>query len=135
MFVEFYKGMLGNNNQRYAKANGRIFSMEKTLSIDQQLTLLKPVTDQEIKVIFSMNENKSPGPEGYGSGFYKAAWPIIGREVSYVIPEFFKTSKLLKQINATLIYVIPKTESPKKASDFRPIACCNIIYSDIQTIM
>lgn len=82
-----------------------------------------------------MNDNKSSGPDGYGSCFYKAAWPIIGEEIFLAIKDFFKTGKLLKQINATQLALIPKVQNPEKAGDYRPMACCNILYKAISKIL
>ncbi|KAL2252836.1 UNVERIFIED_CONTAM: Retrovirus-related Pol polyprotein from type-1 retrotransposable element R2 [Sesamum indicum] len=48
------------------------------------------------------------GPDGYSSGFFKAAWPIVGHEVSSAVLDFFNTGRLLKQINTTLLALIPK---------------------------
>ncbi|XP_049346442.1 uncharacterized protein LOC125810992 [Solanum verrucosum] len=47
---------------------------------------------------------------GYGSGFYKAAWSVVGEDVTNAVLEFFQNSKILKQINATSFALIPKIE-------------------------
>nr|GEW98105.1 RNA-directed DNA polymerase, eukaryota, reverse transcriptase zinc-binding domain protein [Tanacetum cinerariifolium] len=39
------------------------------------------------------------------------------------------------EINATLIALIPKMNTPNKVSDFRPTACCNVIYKCISEIL
>lgn len=72
--------------------------------------------------------NKSPGPDGFGSGFFKSAWNIVGDEVSEVVLDFLKNGKLLKQLNATLISLIPTMPNPMNDGQFRPISCCNTIY-------
>ncbi|KAM3304323.1 hypothetical protein P3S67_015355 [Capsicum chacoense] len=69
-----------------------------------------------------MNINRSPGPEGYESGFFRAVWHIVGPEVCDAIKDFFQNDKLLKQLNATVIFLIPKIEKPEYASQFRPIS-------------
>ncbi|KAK4384052.1 Retrovirus-related Pol polyprotein from type-2 retrotransposable element R2DM [Sesamum angolense] len=51
---------------------------------------------------------QSPWTDGFSSGFFKAAWPVVGGEVSNAIIDFFKTGRLLKQLNATLLTLIPK---------------------------
>ncbi|KAK4382260.1 hypothetical protein Sango_2889900 [Sesamum angolense] len=63
----------------------------------------------EIKdAFFDIAEDKAPGPDGYSSGFYKAAWPVIGEEIIKAILEFFTTGRLLKQVNTTILALIPK---------------------------
>lgn len=40
--------------------------------MDQQLDLLQPFTSTDVKtVIFQIDSNKSPGPDGYGSASLK----------------------------------------------------------------
>ncbi|GJR25993.1 hypothetical protein Tco_1102225 [Tanacetum coccineum] len=41
---------------------------------------------------------------------------------------------LLGEVNATSISLIPKLETPSKISDFRLIACCNVIYKCIKAL-
>ncbi|KAL2237664.1 UNVERIFIED_CONTAM: hypothetical protein Sindi_0958100 [Sesamum indicum] len=60
------------------------------------------------QAVFDIAEDKAPGPDGYSSGFFKASWPIIGQEVSLAVLEFFNTGRILKQINTTLLALIPK---------------------------
>lgn len=48
---------------------------------------------------------------------------------------FFSNGQLLGEINATLLALIPKVSTPNKVSEFRPIACCNVIYKCISKIL
>ena len=51
-------------------------------------------SDMEIKeVIFSIPSEKSPRPDGYNSGFFKASWEIMGPLVIDAVKEFFETKK------------------------------------------
>jgi hypothetical protein len=36
-----------------------------------------------------MRANKAPGLDGFSAEFFKAAWPIIGKEVVKAIKNFF----------------------------------------------
>ncbi|GJV34890.1 RNA-directed DNA polymerase, eukaryota, reverse transcriptase zinc-binding domain protein [Tanacetum coccineum] len=97
--------------------------------------MIKDVSDLEIKnAMFGISNSKAPGPDGYTACFFKKAWPIIGNDVCYAIKEFFMTGKILKEINYTLILIL-KTPNPKLVTEFRPIACCNVIYKCISKIL
>ncbi|KAL0461555.1 UNVERIFIED_CONTAM: hypothetical protein Slati_0043100 [Sesamum latifolium] len=64
---------------------------------------------EDIKLaFFDIADDKSPGPDGYSAAFYKAIWQVIGDEVTRTVMEFFINGLLLKQINATLLVLIPK---------------------------
>ncbi|XP_075084714.1 uncharacterized protein LOC142167969 [Nicotiana tabacum] len=68
---------------------------------------MKPFERKEVKAaIFQIDSNKSQGPDGYGSGFFKSAWPR--EEIIDAVLEFFKNGKLLGQLNETNIALIPK---------------------------
>ncbi|KAL0294900.1 UNVERIFIED_CONTAM: hypothetical protein Sradi_6862100 [Sesamum radiatum] len=68
--------------------------------------------------LFDIDEAKGPGPEGYSSGFFKTAWPIVGKEVTQAILDFFATGRLLKQENATLLSLIPMVQQPTLVAEF-----------------
>ena len=41
-------------------------------------TLIKPPTLKEIRTaLFSIDSNKTPGPDGFGAGFFKTYWHIL----------------------------------------------------------
>ncbi|XP_015159339.1 uncharacterized protein [Solanum tuberosum] len=85
--------------------------------------------------MFQIYSTKSPGPEGYDSGFYKAAWSLVGEDVTNAVQEFFQNSKILRQINSTSITLNPKIEVPEVASQYRPISYSNVIYKCISKLI
>ncbi|KAL0433540.1 UNVERIFIED_CONTAM: hypothetical protein Slati_2688300 [Sesamum latifolium] len=90
----------------------------------------------EIKeALFDINEDSAQGPDGFSSGFFKSTWEVVGEDFCQAIMEFFAHGCLLKQVNATLIILIPKVQLPTKVGDFRPISYCNVIYKVITKIM
>nr|GEX87556.1 hypothetical protein [Tanacetum cinerariifolium] len=85
----------------------------KVLSDSDAEYMIRSVFNNEIrKALFEIDGNKAPGPNG-----------------------FFKNGKILKEINATVISLVPKTATPSKVSDFHPIACCNVIYKVVSKII
>ncbi|GJU61513.1 hypothetical protein Tco_1243348 [Tanacetum coccineum] len=94
------------------------------------------MSSQEIHdAIFSMGNDKSPGPDGYMVVFFKKAWDIIKHDVIKFVQEFFVNGTLLKELNHTIIALIPKVASPLKINDYRPIYCCNILFKCISKII
>nr|GEW08179.1 RNA-directed DNA polymerase, eukaryota, reverse transcriptase zinc-binding domain protein [Tanacetum cinerariifolium] len=98
--------------------------------------MVSEVCDKEIKdALFDIDGDKASGPDGFSSEFFKKAWDLIGKDFCSAVKEFFRSGKLLGEINATLIALIPKVSTPHKVSDFRPIACCNDMYNCISKIL
>lgn len=104
--------------------------------LDQSRNMISHPQPSEIeKTIFKLNPNKSPGPDGLTSGFYKAVWPILGSEVTAGIRSFFFNGFLPYSSNATILTLVPKHSGASAISDYRPIACCNTLYKVISKLL
>ncbi|KAL4334719.1 hypothetical protein GQ457_07G002500 [Hibiscus cannabinus] len=105
------------------------------LATDVKDDLVAPVTMKEVKdVVFGMNGNKAPGPDGYSAKFFQVAWRIVGDDFMRAVLYFFSSCSLPTAFNSTILTLVPKVEVPSCAAEFRPIACCSIVYKyQIQT--
>jgi len=133
----FYRNLWGTKHMVFTEGHTtRIQQLSSpTISADKSLLLEKEVTAEEIKeTIFSMKSNKAPGPDGHTADFFKAAWPVVGGDV-FAISSFFASGILLKKVNATILTLVPKKPNPSVMGEFRPIACCNVIYKCINKIL
>jgi hypothetical protein len=74
--------------------------------------------DEVYKVICSMNKNKAPDPDGFSAGFFQAAWPVVGEAVCEVVLEFFHTGKMLREVNATILTIVPKKPNLAAVGDY-----------------
>lgn len=133
-FVSFYKKLLGSKDDC-----DRMYGLEDWCSKVQQnkiSDLIKEVSDEEIKLaMFNIGDDKAPGPDGYTSCFFKSAWNVLGKDVISAVKEFFSSGKLLKEVNASIISLIPKVQNPQSVGEFRPIALCNVLYKCISKIL
>ncbi|GFY97543.1 hypothetical protein Acr_12g0000840 [Actinidia rufa] len=135
MFVDYYMNLLGTKKACQKLDVGSVAG-GRMVSNEQSANLTRAVTDKEIKeALFSIGEDKAPGPDGYSSCFFKKSWDMIGTDVCAAIKEFFSAGTILKQMNHTIIALVPKTRNATKVEEFRPISCCNVTYKIIAKIL
>lgn len=101
----------------------------------QASILLIPAVEEITKLMFSLNPNKAPGPDGLTSGFFKASWSVLGLECITSIQQFFNSGFLPKTTNSTILSLVPKFTGATKISDYRPISCLNTIYKVISWLL
>ncbi|GJV01914.1 RNA-directed DNA polymerase, eukaryota, reverse transcriptase zinc-binding domain protein [Tanacetum coccineum] len=122
MFVSHFEKNLGTQDVVY-EVEDAVSLFTKRLDADKAMELIKDVTNEEIKeAIFSIEDNKASGPDGFSSKFFKAAWMVIGNDVCAAIKEFFTSGKLLGEFNTTLISLVPKSKTPARVIDYRQIS-------------
>ena len=56
-------------------------------------------------------------------------------DVSQAVLSCLNSGSLLKSINHTFITLVPKVQSPKRVTDFRPISLCNVIYKIVSKVI
>ncbi|KAH0700964.1 hypothetical protein KY284_015179 [Solanum tuberosum] len=56
----------------------------------------------------SIGNDKAPDIDGYNAYFFKYTWKIIKKDTIDVVHSFFKTEKLYKLVNCTLVTLTPK---------------------------
>lgn len=82
-----------------------------------------------------MPSSKSPGPDGYPCEFFKTAWSVIAQDFTVAIQSVFRFGFLPKGVNSTILALIPKKVDSLEMRDFRPIACCNVLYKVVSKII
>jgi len=64
--------------------------------------MCRDFTDLEIKeALYSIPNFKSPGSDGFNSGFYKATWQKLGPLVCAAVKEFFSNGNMPSHISET----------------------------------
>ncbi|XP_062014240.1 uncharacterized protein LOC133730715 [Rosa rugosa] len=53
------------------------------------------IADTDVKnVVFSMNADSAPGPDGYSGHFFQACWDVVGLDVVRAVRSFFQSDRL-----------------------------------------
>ncbi|KAL2225552.1 UNVERIFIED_CONTAM: hypothetical protein Sindi_2917400 [Sesamum indicum] len=109
-FVRYYQNLLGGNRRqlpldiRFLRPWAR-----HVLTTEEAGQLILAFSPEDVKqAVFDIAEDKAPGPDGFSSGFFKAAWSVVGHEITTAVLDFFSTGKLLKQVNSTLLALIQR---------------------------
>lgn len=133
---EFYQSLMGTAAEELIMVDKNIMSRGPELQVTQQKALIVAVTGQEVKeALFSMDSSKAPNINKFNVYFFKKCWHIIGEDVIHAVQQFFSIGDLPKEVNMALITLIPKYDNASVVKDFKPIACCTVLYKIISKIL
>ena len=138
LVVDFYQKLLGSSNDVEEAAMIQTVSslFQDQIPEDTKSFMQREVTKTEIKkVLFSMGRERAHGPDDFTVEFFKHAWHIVKSDFVAAIASFFRSGKLLTEVNSTLITLVLKIPNPSTVADFRPIACCNVVYKCITKVL
>ncbi|GKC51308.1 hypothetical protein Tco_1074053 [Tanacetum coccineum] len=108
VFLKHFEGFLGKS-QSVKDIESCETLFHRRISTDVAQRMVKGISDKEIKnVMFDINDSKAPGPDGFTAAFFKKAWSIVGKDVCKAVKEFFNSGRMLGDLNATLISLVPK---------------------------
>jgi exonuclease III len=113
-----------------------LFNIPSLISPEDNDILLKPITEEEIiKIVWSMESDKAPGPDGFSIHFYKICWDIIKADLLKMIKGFMEKAKVGGGTNSTYLALIPKESNPETFARFRPISLCNASYKILAKLL
>lgn len=85
--------------------------------------------------LFQMYHSKAPRLDDMSLMFFQRFWSIVSIDVIIAIQSFFHSGKVLKRINYTHVFLIPKVKAPKDVTQFRPTSLCNVIFKIASKVM
>ncbi|KAF9594685.1 hypothetical protein IFM89_034368 [Coptis chinensis] len=128
-FIRFYIELLGSPSTAYCTTD-LIEGIEVRNVIDYVTAdeITKEISGVKIRnVMFSIEDNRAPGVDGFNAFFYKKYWAIVGADVIKAVKFMFTTKHIHKGTNSTILCLIPKKPNASKVGEFRPIPCCTTL--------
>ncbi|KAK1685871.1 hypothetical protein QYE76_046719 [Lolium multiflorum] len=134
----FFKELLGTPIHAVDRPDWDTLVASTSLDSTQVASIIHPFSIEEIRAaLFSMNDNSSPGPDGFGPAFYKRNWDLVKSTLLDSLADFHSLSSDLRPINKSHIVLLPKKEGANRPDNFRPISlqnCCLKIHSKCLTL-
>eukprot|EP00253_Pinus_taeda_P012762 PITA_12762 len=110
--------------------------VESKISDLQNGELEQEVSEEEIRLAaFSMQLDKTPGPDGFTVAFYRNHWGIIKKDFVRIVRNIFKKHKMGENTKSSHLALIPKDPNPLSFEHFRPISLCNVSYKIVTKIL
>ncbi len=129
-FYEFYSELYTSESHKDENLILSFFDKITLPSIDSETTaeLETPFSVEEINAsIMSMQNAKSPGPDGFPSEFYKKCKNKLSPLLSNVFEESFSSGTLPPTMRQAVISLIfKKNKDPLDCGSYRPISLLNV---------
>lgn len=133
MVTNFYKNLFKDDGLTIPSPISGAFP---SISDESCRFLEREVTQRDIlNVVNHMNPFKAPGMDSLQAGFFQSQWHVIGNMVCKLIMDIFKEPAKVKEINETLITLIPKIDPVVSIRNFRPISLYNVSYKIVTKIL
>ncbi|XP_059071121.1 uncharacterized protein LOC131863720 [Cryptomeria japonica] len=105
--VRFFKSLL--TAEPVVVDDEFVNSIPPLVSQEDNRMLMAPFSLAELKeIVFSMHPEKASGPDGFTALFFQKCWDFIGNDVLLALEESRRNRSILRELNTTLIAIIPK---------------------------
>ena len=106
------------------------------VSSEMNQSLIKDFTKEEVlAALKQMHPTKAPSPDDMSAIFFQKYWDLVGNDVTSMVLNVLNCNKSIVEINKTYITLVPKTKSPTKMTEYKPISLCNVVYKLISKVL
>uniref|UniRef100_A0A803PTE5 Reverse transcriptase domain-containing protein n=1 Tax=Cannabis sativa TaxID=3483 RepID=A0A803PTE5_CANSA len=113
VFLAFYQNLLGSKIENRRAVITKLVTQGACVTDQHTQILMAAYTMDEVKeAVFSIPATKAPGPDRYNSSFYQDNWELVKNDIFEAVTSFLHTGQLLKELNSTIIKLVPKRKCP-----------------------
>ena len=106
------------------------------ISPQEESDLIKPFSLEEIRdVVFNMEKNKSPGPDGFSIDIYQHIWELLKTDLKAILDDFHSGKAVLARLNYEIITLVLKVKDARHIQRFRPICLLNVSFKIITKVL
>lgn len=110
--------------------------LEPWVSSEDNVFLTRPFSHLGFSsAISQMHSDKSLGPYGFNSAFFKKSWEVCGDDIFDACCFWLDRVFFPATVNDTNIALIPKNNNPMSMKDWRPISLCNVVYKILSKVL
>ena len=96
---------------------------------------MRPSRDDVKNVVFSLNKDGAPGPDGFGAFFFQHFQNTIHNDLFNAVIQLFTSGWMIPNYNANTIVLIPKFDNAEFVEQYRPITLANFKFKVITKIL
>ena len=90
---------------------------------DERLELESDFSKEEVvKVLFEMEGDKAPDPDGFTMGFFQKCWSVVEIDVMAFFDHFHRSSEFERSLNASFLSLIPQKNNALNIKDLGLLA-------------
>lgn len=126
--TDYYKKLFGSPNlNHFSLDEDTRDDIPQVSNIENEL-LIGSFSEAEIKkVVFQLEHNKAPGPDGFPAEFYQNFWEVIKKDLLALFEDFHNGILPLHSLNFGVVTLVPKKEAIK-VENFRLICLLNVSF-------
>jgi len=130
---DFFKERFSGESSQRVRLDNVEFNR---ITEEDNASLVGRITEEEVKLaVWSCDNDKSLGPDGFNFGFIKFCWEEIKADIMIVVHDFEEDRRWPRGTNASFISLIPKVDNLQHLNEIGLISLVGCLYKFVAKIM